>query len=460
MAEQLINTLHDIITHATAEGVAQLSTEDEALDGRTLTLKGRRLVNFGSCSYLGLEHHPALAAGAMEALRRYGTQFSSSRTYASLGLYEVLESNLEQIFGQPVIATPSTTLGHMSALPVLVGDQDAVIVDMQVHSSVQMAAQLLKARGIPLSVIRHNDMDALERRVRQLKVTHRRIWYLADGVYSMYGDFAPLEQLQSLLQEHPQLHLYIDDAHGMSWSGEHGCGLVRSRMPHHPRMVQAVSLNKAFGAAGGALVFPDRALAQRVRNCGGTMIFSGPIQPPMLGAAVASARLHLSPEIEVRQARLAALVRRMNHRLEEVGLPQMEPNEGPLFFIPSGMMKLNINLFKRMAQEGYYINTASFPAVPMKRGGLRLTVTAHLELADVDGLVDALAYHYPRALDEEGYTPEGVAKTFGLPEPRFPRLDNVQPLRGPAPLQAEVRGSIQERSTPGPGTAASPTAAP
>ncbi|MEZ4464970.1 MAG: aminotransferase class I/II-fold pyridoxal phosphate-dependent enzyme [bacterium] len=110
---------------------------------------------------------------------------------------------LGQIFHKPLLVSASTTLGHMAALPVLVRDEDAVILDLQVHHSVQTAAQLLKARGIPLHIIRHNDMDQfLELKIRHLQNRHRRIWYLADGVYSMFGDFAPMDRLTDLMNRY------------------------------------------------------------------------------------------------------------------------------------------------------------------------------------------------------------------------------------------------------------------
>ena len=132
-------------------------------------------------------------------------------------------------------------------------------------------------------------------RVAALSQKHATVWYALDGLYSMRGDFAPLEELSHLLAKFPSLHLYIDDAHCTSWTGTHGRGYTLERMVDRSRIVVALSLNKAFSAAGGALVFPSAELRERVRLAGGPMLFSGGIQPPMLGAAVASAHLHLSP---------------------------------------------------------------------------------------------------------------------------------------------------------------------
>ena len=110
----------------------------------------------------------------------------------------------------------------------------------------------------------------------------------------MHGDLAPLAGCGSWLSRHERLSLYIDDAHGVSWAGTHGRGTVLGDGPLPPRTVMVASLAKAFSAGGAVLVFPDAETARLVRTCGSTLIFSGPLQPALLGAAIASARVHLS----------------------------------------------------------------------------------------------------------------------------------------------------------------------
>jgi len=290
-----------------------------------------------------------------------------------------------------------------------------VILDFQVHASVQTAAQLLKARGIPIHLVHHNNTAELERKIQNLKSKHEKIWYLADGVYSMHGDFAPLDQLAELLDSYEQFYMYIDDAHGMSWTGDNGRGFVRSIIPHHDKMVLAVSLNKAFATAGGALVFPDFESARRVRNCGGTYIFSGPVQPPMLGAALASAGLHLSGEIETYQEELRDLIQYMNLRLNEYNIPQVKETDSPLFFIPLGSRDVTNSFVQRMQEDGFYVNLGSFPAVPMSRGGMRFTINRNLKKEDIDLIAEAIRRNYPATLAEEGVDFEKVARTFKIP---------------------------------------------
>src|SRR5690606_20918370 len=410
-----IDSVEQALGDAVGRGIIHLNLDDEPIAGTRIQVKSRELVSFGSCSYLGLEQDPRLIEGVISAVQRYDTQFSSSRAYMSLPLYEELEATLGRIFNKPVLVTPSTSLGHQAALPVLVRDEDAVILDHQVHASVQNAVQILKPRGIPVKLARHNSLEHLEELIQQLKPHHRHIWYLADGVYSMYGDFAPTAGLLDLLQRYEQLHIYFDDAHGMSWHGARGCGFVHSQIPDHPRVMLAVSLNKAFACAGGALVFPHREWARKVRTAGPTLVFSGPVQPPMLGAALASARLHVDGALEPIQARLAHLMDYTKARLQAHNLPLLSHEATPIFFIPTGLPRVAYNLIGRLYREGIYTNIGTFPATPMQRGGVRFTITAQQQEADIERLAALFAEHYLPALEEEGVTPQDVEQAFTPP---------------------------------------------
>ena len=115
----MLDTVDQVISSGVNKGILHLSTQDVKLRENLITINNEPIINFGSCSYLGLEFHPEIINGSIEAIQNYGTQFSSSRAYVSLGLYDELESLFEKIFEHPCIVTPSTTLGHLSALPVL-----------------------------------------------------------------------------------------------------------------------------------------------------------------------------------------------------------------------------------------------------------------------------------------------------------------------------------------------------
>jgi len=410
-----LNSLKSFMDDYTHRRVFHRTLESDALSGRFIELDGRRLVNFGSCSYLGLETDPRLKRGAIEAIERYGAQMSSSRAYLSLPAYRELESLLDQIFGGHTFVSPNTTLAHQAAIPILVDEGDAIIVDHRVHATVRVATELTRSYGVRIDVLPHNDVDALETLIRERQASHRAVWYMADGVYSMHGDFAPLDDLAALLERYPCFHLYFDDAHGMSWTGKRGCGFVLSRMPLHPRMVVAVSLNKSFGAGGGALVFPDAAARDRVFTVGGPMVFTGPLQPGSLGAALASARIHLSPEIDRLQAELVERVRYFHRIAMQLELPIYALDESPTEMLGLGMIDVAATMTQRLFERGLWTNVAGPPATSPRGSGVRAGITRHLELEDLDALARTFAEELPGVLAERESSVDDVRVYMGLP---------------------------------------------
>lgn len=357
--------------------------------GRLVRLGGADLHNFGCCSYLGLEQRVELRDGAAQALRDFGTQFPFPRAYLECPLYEQLERSLSEITGGFVLVAPSTTLAHIAALPVLVNAGDAVLIDQFTHASVHTAANLLG--GTFIATTPHNDVTAIEAEVGRLVDRYPRVWLLLDGLYSMLGDLAPLHLIGDLLRRFPTLHVYVDDAHATSWLGPHGRGYALEALPDRSRVVVALSLNKAFAAAGGALVFPTEELRMRVRTCGGPMLFSGPIQPPMLGAAVASATLHLSAGFEELQVALLQRIDRFRRSAADHGLRFAADARTPIFFFHVGALDRMYPLVRALHDAGFYVSPSGFPAVPKGHAGIRINVSLHNTLDDVENLVSTLA---------------------------------------------------------------------
>lgn len=384
-----LDEVKKIFTWAYQQGLVQSHAEDERFSGPMVTIRGKTAVNFASCSYLGLEQHPRVKEGAKDAIDRYGTQFSMSRAYLSLDLYRRLEELFAQIFLAPSLVLPSTTLSHLSALPTLVSTEDLVLFDHYVHNSVRMAANVLSARGVKCARLPHNDLKALEQKLEENK--ERKVWYLTDGIFSMAGDSTPMAELRRLLLVHPNLHLYIDDAHGMSWTGARGSGSVLQGAPPPERTVVALSLAKAFGVTGGVLVFSNAEELMKVRAAGETVIFSGPLTPPSLGAAIASAQLHLEESFVDLQKSLMERIRYFNSRAEELGLSLRSFDETPIRYITVGDPQTTMVLGKELLDRGYYLNVCSYPAVAPEDSGLRLTLTALVSLEQIDGLLSSVA---------------------------------------------------------------------
>ena len=123
-----VDTVDQVISDAVNKGIMHLNTEDVKLGGNKIKIRGNEIINFGSCSYLGLEFDPRMIAASQEAIANYGTQFSSSRAYVSSTHYQELEGLFDKIFGAPSIVAPTTTLGHMGAIPILINDEDLSLI--------------------------------------------------------------------------------------------------------------------------------------------------------------------------------------------------------------------------------------------------------------------------------------------------------------------------------------------
>ncbi|SDR68468.1 7-keto-8-aminopelargonate synthetase [Gillisia sp. Hel1_33_143] len=410
----LLDTVISVMTNAKESGVLHLYAEGEKFDGRQIQIKGKKLFHFGTTGYLGLEQDYRLKQGAINAINSYGSQFPLSKSYISQPLYAELESLLYDIYGSPVVITKNSTLGHLGVIPSIVDDSDGVILDHQVHWSVQSAVNPLKLRSVPVEMIRHNNLEMLEDKIRKLQSKCKKIWYMADGMYSMYGDYAPIKELMQLSEKYPQLHIYFDDVHGMSWKGNNGSGYVMSVLKKLPdRMILFGTLGKTFGAGGAVMVCNDKKIHQRIKIFGGPLTFSVQLEPATVGAAIASAKIHLSEEIYEMQDDLYDRISYFNQCLQKTNLPLIINNNSPIFYIGAGMPETGFNLVNRLIEAGFYVNLGMFPAVPVKNTGLRITISRHNQKQEIKALVEALEYHFPKALAETHTNLDRVNFAFG-----------------------------------------------
>jgi 7-keto-8-aminopelargonate synthetase-like enzyme len=395
-------------------GLFHATVEDEQLDGRLVTIDGRTMVNFGSCGYMGLETHPALIAAVIGAVRRYGTQFSATRAYVSSPDHPAAEAALTEMFGRPTAIAPSTSMANMAVITTLATDADVILIDAQAHRSVQTAAMVARGQGTEVQVMPHSNVAALRRRVAELSGRHRRVWHFADSLYSMFGDFAPVAELGDLVASHENFWLCLDDAHSVSWLGRHGRGHVLEALRPDvlDRVIVTASLNKSFGAAGGAMTFPDEATRRQVFHHGWPMVFSGPVQPPMLAALLASARLHLSEEIVGRQRRLRESIRFFNAEAARLGIPVVMPSESPIRYIAAGGTAPAMNLAARLQKAGFLVNVGAYPAVPARRAGVRVALTLHQTHDDISALLEAIGENLPRALADERGSAADLVRGF------------------------------------------------
>lgn len=411
-----VDTINDVLYEAKKREVLMLESNDKKWKGSHINIKNKELSNFGTCGYLGLETHPKIIQKSIEFAQSFGTQFSVSRTYLTSQQNKYLESLLSQIFNnKPVIAYTSTTLTHIGILPIVVGHNDAIILDQQSHISIQNAALLMSPKGVPIEIVRHSNMEMLEYKLKSYNDKCEKIWYMIDGVYSMYGDIAPIDDINQLMLKYPKLHLYVDDAHGMSWYGKNGCGRIFESCELNERTIYVSTLAKGFGTMGGLVVFPNETWYKKVIIHGGPLAYSHPLPPPMMGASIASAEIHLSSEITILQTSLKEKLEYTKELIEDSNLPLVSNPETPIFFVGTGQPTVGYNLNSRILNDGYYVTIGIFPGVPIKNTGLRFTINNHLTKPQIKGFIDSLKHHYPQVLKEEGKTMNDVLKAFKMP---------------------------------------------
>ncbi len=403
----------DSMKEAKEKGIGYQDLEGESFTGRKIQIKGKELLNFGNCCYLGLETHPKIKQGVIEATEKYGSLLSNSRSYFSSSLYSEFDKYLDKIFpGSYQVVTTTTTLGHCALLPVMIEREDVIIIDQFAHNSLCMAANLCKAQGTKILPARHDNMERLAEMIkREKKRGAKNIWYLGDGIYSMQGDFIDIQGLMQLLDEHEDFYAYIDDAHGMSWTGKNGAGYVLGRHGMHSKMIVAVSMCKSFAAFGGVIIFPNKDWAERVRFLGQTLIFSAPISPPILGAAIASAKIHLSPELETMQRELADKISYFRENCLNRGINLKTKHETPIQFIEIGDNSAVYDVIRELVSRGIFVTAAAYPAMPKKHGGVRISLTRHMKIEDIDYLLDQL----------EELTVDKSTETVGFEDAKAPR---------------------------------------
>jgi 7-keto-8-aminopelargonate synthetase-like enzyme len=388
-----IELVHEILQKAKSMGIIQKTVQNHSInDGKSFRVDGRDITFFGNCSYLGLEHDSRIKEASKEAIDRYGINFAVSRSFIRLGFSDELEGLLENIFEKPTISVTSTTGAHMCTIPTLVQQGDAIILDHQVHTSVSNAVAFNKSKGGYVELLRHNRLDLLEERIKVLRTKHKRIWYMVDSIYSMYGDVAPFVELHALMEKYEEFHLYVDDSHGLSWAGKNGKGYALSMLPtFHDKLIYTASLYKGFGASGAAMVFPNEQMKELVLNVGTTLMFSAPLQPSTMGAVIAASKIHLSDEIYTLQEALQDKIRYFMITAKGLGIPIYGDGQTPVCYITIGTPDVCMVACEQMLAKGFLLNPCSFPSVPFDKAGLRITINVNLTNDDIYEMLTTLA---------------------------------------------------------------------
>ena len=349
---------------------------------------GQRIVDFVRCSYLGLDNHPKVIDGALRAIEEAGTlHWSCARTRLNFELLRNLEESLSDLFNAHVIVYSTVLAANMGALPLLAsghltkGRKPLMVFDRFAHATLAFHKGTI-AQEADVITIDHNNVNELEEICRK----NRSVVYVCDGVYSM-GGAAPLEKLLEL-QARYGLYLYIDDAHGISLFGDKGQGYARSNIAGDlgERTIIAASLGKGFGASGGLLMLGTNVQADLFRRFSLPHAFSASPNLAAVGAALASATLHRSPELDRLQKQLKA----RTYLFDSLFPTPFALTNLPIRVIEIGDETAAINAGKAILNEGHYTSAVFFPTVAKGKAGLRICPTAGHTEAEISALCSCL----------------------------------------------------------------------
>ena len=355
---------------------------------REMEVNGRRVINFGSDSFLGLDQDPrvhgAIAAGA----HQWGAHNGASRAFASVRANELAEEKLAQWLGiEDVLIYPSVTLANMGALPGLVSKRDLLVVDEHAHNSIQEGAKIAQANGAKLAAFHHCDPVDLERVLRS-HAPYRVAVVAIDGVYSMTGALPPLARLNEVCKRHNAV-LYVDDAHATAVMGRQGRGTVLDALGSYDNTLVVGSLSKGFSCLGGFIgCSKDFKMLLKIRS--NTFIFGGPVPPPYLEAICTVCDILNSAEYDLLQARLQRNLRRLADGAKQLGLAVLG-GDHPIISILVGDEDATFAAGHFLFEHGYYVQSVTFPAVPYHAGVLRIQVNVNHTPEAIDGLVAAFA---------------------------------------------------------------------
>jgi glycine C-acetyltransferase len=359
---------------------------DEAGPGREIKVLGRRVVNFGSDSFLGLDRDPRVQEAVRRGLKRWGTHNGSSRAFASVRANIEAEEKLADWLGvESVLIFPSVMLANMGAMPGLVGRQDVVVLDEHAHSSMQEAAKIARANGGRVATFAHNDPMALEKVLESLQ-PYRCALVCIDGVYSMSGMIPPMVELNEVARAYDGV-LYIDDAQGTGVLGEQGRGTVKDALGSYDNTFVVGSLSKAFSCAGG-FIGCSQPFHRLLKIRSSPYVFGGPVVPCYLEAVCTVIDILRSGEYETLRARLDSHITTLTRGLTDLGLTIMG-GATPIVSVFIGDETETLQAGKFLFDRGYYVQSVLFPAVPYHCGVLRVQCNANHSETSIEGLLAA-----------------------------------------------------------------------
>jgi glycine C-acetyltransferase len=347
--------------------------------GAWLEVDGRRVLNFCSNNYLGLANHLHLKDAARQAIETHGMGPGAVRSIAgTMDLHLELEQRLAAFKGvEAAISFQSGFNANLAAIPALVGEEDVIFSDELNHASIIDGCRLSRGRIVRY---RHNDANDLRRVIGETQAQgYRRAVLVTDGVFSMDGDIALLDQLVPVAEE-SNLMLMVDDAHGEGVLGRGGRGIVDHFGLHGRVDIEIGTMSKAFGVMGG-YVAGRQCVVDWLRQRGRPFLFSSAVTPADVAACIAA--LDLLEESTHLVDRLWENSRYFKAGIKQIGF-DIGVSETPITPVMLGEAPLAQGFSRRLFEEGIFATAIGFPTVPRGKARIRVMISAAHSVDDLD----------------------------------------------------------------------------
>jgi 7-keto-8-aminopelargonate synthetase-like enzyme len=360
-------------------------TEPEPLQqvNRTYVLwRRRKLSYFSGCDYYRLASHPKVVAALKAGLEKYGLNVAASRlTSGNHVLYVELEKRTAEFFGAPqALLTANGYLANLIVAQALAGRFSHVLLDGRAHASLQDAAGLMDC---PVLRFKHRDVNDFAEAVERCGAEARLI-ALTDGMFSHDGSVAPLKEYLTVLPE--DALLLVDDAHGAGVLGQTGLGSLEATGVGRRHIIQTITLSKAFGVYGGAIL-GARKLRQQILERSRLFVGSTPLPLPLVNAALQSLAV-LKADSGLRK-QLHHNVSYVRTALRKAGLEAPE-NPGPIVTMPAGSSSRTAQLNRALLAADIYPPFVRYPGSPAN-GYFRFAISSEHTRSQLDRLVQVLA---------------------------------------------------------------------
>ena len=357
-----------------------------------VTINNKRVLMFGSNSYLGLTNHPKLKEGAINAIKKYGTGCAGSRFLnGTLDIHLELEERLAQLVGKEaalVYATGFTV--NSGVIPCIAGRGEYLIYDERDHASIIEGKRLSFATSLKY---KHNDMESLEKNLQRCEIDKFKL-IVADGVFSMEGDIAKIPQMVKLAKKY-KAALYIDEAHSLGVFGQNGRGICNHFDATDDVDLIMGTFSKSLGTIGG-FIASDKTTIESVKHVSRTLIFSASITPASTGCVLAA--LDVMAEESWRQKALWENTQHAKDAFVAAGF-EIGPTHSPIIPIYVRDNEKTFKLTNMCMEDGVFINPVVAPAVSSEDTLIRYSL---------------MATHTPDQIDESIKKISVAAKKLGI----------------------------------------------